>query len=166
MPDSLSPSERRALLRTLKTLPRSVFAEIRIVLDVPVEILPEGAMGDRAVALIDWASSSIGCGLAMLKQEVDAIVADYKNQNDQIQNQPSQNAQNLIIQDKLTDLSSNDSSVETSLISEIQHEYLQRLLTQLRAAYQQKLRSSGVDRVRAQEDIDQLEAGIRKLQGE
>lgn len=51
-------------------------------------------------------------------------------------------------------------------LSDIQQRHLERLQVQLDAAYRQKSRSSGVDRVRAQEDIDQLMSEIRELQGE
>lgn len=51
-------------------------------------------------------------------------------------------------------------------LSDIQRSHLQRLHVQLDAAYRQKSRSSGIDRVRAQEDIDQLESEIQELRGE
>ena len=48
MTESLSPQERIALLRILKALPGSTFAEGRIVLDVPAHVLPSGvSLGDR-----------------------------------------------------------------------------------------------------------------------
>ena len=74
----LSPVQRLALLRTLKNLPSAVFEEIRVVLDVPVNILPANSPSDRAVSLLDWAKSEIGCGQTTLKEVTDAIVAEYK----------------------------------------------------------------------------------------
>ena len=84
MPDTLSPKERQLLLRTLKTLP-AVLEEVRVILDVPTHILPANTKGDRAIALMDWAKSDIGCGQVTLKRKVDETVADYKSQSKQQQ---------------------------------------------------------------------------------
>ena len=75
----LSPLEKRTLLRTLKNLPGSIFEEVRFVLDVPSHVLPSGvSLGDRAIALVDWSKSDLGCGAQVLQETVDGIVADYK----------------------------------------------------------------------------------------
>ena len=48
----------------------------------------------------------------------------------------------------------------------IKQQYLGNLYKQLDAAYRQKSRSSGIDKVRTQQDIDELEAEIRDIERE
>lgn len=57
-------------------------------------------------------------------------------------------------------------SDDSSPLARIQRKQLERLYRQLEAAYEHQSRSSGVDRVRAQEDINQLLVEIHELQAQ
>ena len=76
MRDTLTPVERLALLRTLNSLPSSIFEEIRIAIGAPVHVLPSvsAAQGDRGAALVNWANTPVGCTSTVLKETVDAVV--------------------------------------------------------------------------------------------
>lgn len=77
MPNSLSPSERYALLNTLNRLPLPTFEALRYAVGAPRNLLPGDAapQGSRGVALLEWVESPVGPGLSQLQQTLAEIVA-------------------------------------------------------------------------------------------
>ncbi|MDB9527837.1 pentapeptide repeat-containing protein, partial [Oscillatoria sp. CS-180] len=70
----MPPIDRQELAQTLSRLPESYFDQIVFTLDVPSEILPtsKAAMGDRAMALLNWAEKS-GPGLKTLQDVLNQV---------------------------------------------------------------------------------------------
>lgn len=75
MSDSLSPSERYALLQTLNALPPSTFEALRFSVGAPHDVISgdTAPQGSRGVAFLEWAKSPVGCGLSEVIEMLDRI---------------------------------------------------------------------------------------------
>lgn len=75
MSDSSLSSKKHTLLQTLNKLPTPMFEEIRYILGVPQSVIPSSIapQASRAVALLEWAESPVGCGI----HEVSRILSTY-----------------------------------------------------------------------------------------
>ncbi|NER82244.1 MAG: NACHT domain-containing protein [Leptolyngbya sp. SIO1D8] len=76
MSELISVSKRRTLVRTLNKLPPPKFEQLRDILNVPHSVIPEdtASQGSRGVALLEWAESSLGCGLSKLEQGLEEVM--------------------------------------------------------------------------------------------
>ncbi|MEM9451388.1 MAG: formylglycine-generating enzyme family protein [Cyanobacteria bacterium P01_E01_bin.6] len=74
MPD-LSTEERLILVKHIKLLMQSDFDALMFALNVPYDVIPPGqaALGNRAIALLQWAKSPTGCGMIEFLKTLDAI---------------------------------------------------------------------------------------------
>ncbi|NER81257.1 MAG: hypothetical protein F6K42_17160 [Leptolyngbya sp. SIO1D8] len=80
MTDSLSPTERKALLQALSSLPPPTFDEVLFVLNLPSGTVPGGqaSQGKRAAALLEWAEGSTGRGLREVYELLTTYVPNLK----------------------------------------------------------------------------------------
>lgn len=76
-PTDLNPVQKRlALFKSLSSLPGSQFDQVIFALNPPSGTVPSAAapQGQRVAALLEWATSPMGCGLEMLRQVLQSVL--------------------------------------------------------------------------------------------
>jgi WD40 repeat protein len=81
----MNSEQRHNLIQNLNSLPGAQLDELLFVLQPPRGNIPpnHAAPSTRIVALLEWAESSIGCGLEAIEQILETIIDENRSQSQQ-----------------------------------------------------------------------------------